>query len=51
MNKKMMPYLYGLGSFLAAWQATEFSTDFKAVMGAVTCLVLGYGSPKVDKTK
>lgn len=40
------PALYALGAFLAAWQATEFSFDARAVLGALTACVLGYASPK-----
>lgn len=51
MNAKLKPYLFAFGSFLAAWQIDDFSLDFKSVMGAITCAVLGYGSPKVIKQK
>lgn len=40
------PALYALGAFLAAWQATDFSFDARAVLGALTACVLGYASPK-----
>ena len=40
------PALYALAAFLAAWQATEFSFDARAVLGALTACVLGYASPK-----
>ena len=51
MNAKMKPYLFAAGAFLAAWQIDDFSLDFQSIMGAVTCAVLGYGSPKVMKSK
>ena len=47
MKNKLAPYLFAVGSFLSAWQSSDYSLEFKAVMGAVTCAVLGYGSPKV----
>ena len=40
------PGLYALAAFLAAWQATDFSFDARAVLGALTACVLGYASPK-----
>ena len=46
MKNKLAPYLFAAGSFLSAWQSADFSLEFKAIMGAVTCAVLGYGSPK-----
>ena len=51
MKDTLKPYLFALGSFLAAWQIDDFSLDFKSIMGALTCAVLGYGSPKVSKAK
>lgn len=51
MNTNLKPYLFALGSFLAAWQIDDFSLDFKSAMGALTCAVLGYGSPKAIKKK
>jgi Na+/H+ antiporter NhaD/arsenite permease-like protein len=38
--------LFGLTSFLAAWQATNFDLDYRALLGALTCATLGYVSPK-----
>ena len=40
------PLLFGFGAFLAAWQATEFSLDYRAVLGAVTAALLGAANPK-----
>lgn len=46
MNIHIKAALFGLAAFLAAWQATNFDLDYRAVLGAVTCAVLGYVSPK-----
>ena len=46
LSSAAKPALYALGAFLAAWQATEFSFDARAVLGALTACVLGYASPK-----
>lgn len=46
LSSAAKPALYALGAFLAAWQATDFSFDARAVLGALTACVLGYASPK-----
>lgn len=46
LSSAAKPTLYALGAFLAAWQATDFSFDARAVLGALTACVLGYASPK-----
>lgn len=33
-------------AFLAAWQATEFELDYRAVLGAVVAAGAGYITPK-----
>lgn len=40
------PFLYALGSFLAAWQIDNFSFEARSILGALTACVLGYSSPK-----
>jgi hypothetical protein len=50
MDKKIKPYLFAIGAFLAAWQIDSFSLEFPSIMGALTCAVLGYGSPKGNKS-
>lgn len=40
--------MFALGAFMAAWQATDFSLDYRAVMGAVTAAVFAAMNP--DKT-
>lgn len=49
MDKNVKAAFIGAGAFLAAWQATNFSLDYRAVLGAITCAVLGYVSPKATK--
>lgn len=46
LSSAAKPFIYALGAFLAAWQATDFSFDARAVLGALTACVLGYASPK-----
>ena len=31
--------------FLAAWQATDFSLDYRAVLGAAVAALVGYANP------
>lgn len=49
MNKQIKPLIFAVTAFLAAWQATDFDADYRAVLGAITCALLGYGSPKKVK--
>lgn len=44
MNPK--PLLYAALAFLAAWQGSEFSLDYRAVLGAIVAAGLGAASPK-----
>ena len=43
--------LMGLVAFLAAWQASDFSLDYRAILGAVVACSMGVMSPKNAKTK
>jgi hypothetical protein len=36
---------YALIAFMAAWQATDFSLDYRAVMGALVAGLMGGLSP------
>ena len=36
---------FALIAFLAAWQATQFSLDYRAVMGSVVAGLMGYLNP------
>ena len=42
--------LMGLIAFLAAWQATDFALDYRAVLGAVVAALMGTMNPNA-KTK
>lgn len=46
MNNKYKPYAYAALAFLAAWQGTDFSLDYRAVLGSIVAAGLGYASPK-----
>jgi hypothetical protein len=46
LSFKAKPYIYALGSFLAAWQIDDFSFEARSILGALTACVLGYASPK-----
>lgn len=41
---------YALIAFLAAWQATEFSLDYRAILGALVAGVMGGLSPNYTST-
>ena len=43
--------LMGLIAFLAAWQATDFSLDYRAILGAVVACSMGAMNPNNAKTK
>jgi hypothetical protein len=36
---------FALIAFLAAWQATQFSLDYRAVMGSIVAGLMGYLNP------
>lgn len=41
------PYLMSLGAFLAVWGTTSnFSLDYRAILGSIVAGVFGYASPK-----
>ena len=40
------PIYLAVGAFLAAWSATNFDADYKAILWAVLAGVFGYASPK-----
>jgi hypothetical protein len=46
MTKLQKQLAFGLFSFLAAWQATDFSLDYRAVLGAAVSAYFGYKIPK-----
>lgn len=45
MTKIQRQALYALGAFLAAWQATEFTFEARAILGAFTCAYLAQLTP------
>lgn len=52
-SKQLFNYksaLMGLIAFLAAWQATDFALDYRAVLGAVVAASMGAMNPNA-KTK
>ena len=49
MDKHLKQALFAAGAFLAAWQATDFSLDYRAVLGALTAATLGAMNP--NKTR
>lgn len=49
MNQTIKTAIFALTGFLAAWQASDFSLDLNAVLGALTAALVGALSPKQDK--
>jgi hypothetical protein len=45
MNMKN-PAILAAGAFLAAWSATNFDIDYRAILFAVLSGVFGYATPK-----
>jgi hypothetical protein len=45
MNLKN-PIILAAGAFLAAWSATNFQLDHKAILWSILSGVFGYASPK-----
>jgi hypothetical protein len=45
MNLKN-PAILAAGAFLAAWSATNFDADYRAILWAILSGVFGYASPK-----
>jgi len=45
MNLKN-PAILAAGAFLAAWSATHFDLDYRAVLWSVLSGVFGYATPK-----
>ena len=39
---------YALIAFLAAWQATEFSLEYRALLGAIVAGIMGGLSPNYN---
>lgn len=45
MNMKN-PYILTIGAFLAAWAATDFEVNYRAILLAILAGVFGYATPK-----
>ena len=46
LDKKLpKPVAFALIAFMASWQATDFSIDYRAVMGSLTAAIIGYLNP------
>ena len=45
MSPKIKQLLFAAGGFMAAWQATNFDLDYRAVLGAVTAAILAAANP------
>jgi hypothetical protein len=46
MKNMKHPIYLAAGAFLAAWSATNFDADYRAILWAVLAGVFGYASPK-----
>lgn len=46
MEFKLKGAFTGLIALLAAWQATNFALDYRAILGAVVAAGAGWASPK-----
>lgn len=42
---------YALIAFLAAWQATEFSLEYRAILGALVAGIMGALSPNYKELR
>lgn len=45
MNLKN-PTIMAAGAFLAAWSASNFDTDYRAILWAILAGVFGFATPK-----
>jgi hypothetical protein len=45
MHKLPKTVTYALIAFMAAWQATQFALDYRAVMGSIVAGLMGYLNP------
>jgi hypothetical protein len=41
---------YALIAFMAAWQATEFALDYRAIMGSIVAGLMGWLNPGKNST-
>lgn len=47
MNQLPKPVAFGLVAFLASWQATQFSLEYRSVMGAIVAGLMGFLNPEL----
>lgn len=47
-NNLPKPISFGLIAFLASWQATEFSLEYRSVMGAIVAGLMGFLNPELS---
>lgn len=50
MTKQQKQWALAGMAFLAAWQATGFALDYRAILGAVLAAGAGYTAPKQKPT-
>ena len=50
MNYKHLPkpVSFGLVAFLASWQATQFSLEYRSIMGAIVAGLMGFLNPELS---
>jgi hypothetical protein len=46
MSKLQKQVAFAAFSFLAAWQATDFAIDYRAILGAAVSAYFGFKIPK-----
>ena len=42
------PISFGLIAFLASWQATEFSLEYRSIMGAIVAGLMDFLNPELS---
>lgn len=42
------PISFGLIAFLASWQATDFSLEYRSIMGAIVAGLMGFLNPELS---
>jgi tetrahydromethanopterin S-methyltransferase subunit E len=47
MTNLPKPISFGLIAFLASWQATQFSLEYRSVMGAIVAGLMGFLNPEL----
>ena len=47
MTNLPKPISFGLIAFLASWQATQFSLEYRSLMGAIVAGLMGFLNPEL----